>query len=49
MSNKQIFGISQEEGVRRIEFSIKRVVVWTMIFTNAYFICFFFVKLFQRG
>jgi len=49
MSIKKIVGLSKVEGVKKIEFNIKRVVVWTMIFTNAYFICFFFVKLFQRG
>jgi hypothetical protein len=49
MKVKKFLGISNVEGVRKIEFSIERVAVWTMIFTNAYFIYYFFVKLLNRG
>lgn len=34
-------------GVRRIEIDINRVATWTLIFTNMFFVSYFFAKLFQ--
>ncbi len=34
------------EEAGKVEISVKRVAVWTLIFTNAFFICYFFGKLF---
>jgi len=47
MSRDQILGIREEEGVRRIEISLERVASWTLLFTNAFFVTYFFAKLFQ--
>jgi len=47
MNGKAILGIQEIEGVRKVEISLKRVVTWTLIFTNAFFVSYFFVKLFQ--
>lgn len=32
---------------KRIEINIERVAIWTLIFTNAFFISYFFAKLFK--
>ena len=47
MSRDQILGIREEEGVRRVEISLERVASWTLVFTNAFFVTYFFAKLFQ--
>jgi hypothetical protein len=47
MDGNQILGICETEGVRRIEISFKRVIIWTLIFTNAFFISYFFGRLLQ--
>jgi hypothetical protein len=46
MSKDQILGICEAGGVRRIEISLERVASWTLIFTNAFFVSYFFAKLF---
>jgi hypothetical protein len=33
--------------VKKVEISLKRVVTWILIFTNAFFISYFFARLFQ--
>jgi len=47
MNGNQILGICETESVRRIEISFKRVVNWTLIFTNAFFVSYLFGKLLQ--
>lgn len=46
MNANQMIGIYETEGVRRIEISFQRVAVWTLVFTNAFFVSYFFGKLF---
>ena len=36
-----------ETGASSIEINFKRVATWTLIFTNAFFVSYFFAKLFQ--
>ena len=38
--------VAKVEGVKKMELSLERVATWTLIFTNAYFLSFFVVKLF---
>jgi hypothetical protein len=47
MSGKEILGIRETEEERRIELDPKRIASWTLIFTNAFFVSYFFAKLFQ--
>ena len=47
MHANQILSIYEIEGVRRVEVSFKRVAIWTLIFTNAFFISYFFGRLLQ--
>jgi hypothetical protein len=47
MSRDQILGIREAGGVRRVEISFERVASWTLVFTNAFFVSYFFAKLFQ--
>jgi hypothetical protein len=35
------------EEVKKIEIDVKRIAVWTLIITNAFFISYFFAKLFH--
>ncbi len=45
MNGNQIIGICEIEGTRKIEISFKRVSIWTLVFTNAFFIAYFFGRL----
>ena len=47
MSGKEILGIQETEEGRKIEINFERVVLWTLAFTNAFFVSYFFAKLFQ--
>jgi hypothetical protein len=47
MKGEKILGIHETEEGRRIEISFERVVIWTLIFTNAFFVPYFFAKLFR--
>jgi len=47
MAGKEIFGIEETEERRKIEISLTRVVVWTLAFMNAFFILYFFARLFR--
>jgi hypothetical protein len=47
MSGKEILGIQETEEGRKIEINFERVVLWTLVFTNAFFVSYFFAKLFQ--
>jgi hypothetical protein len=48
MNASQISGIYEiEEGVRRVEINPKRVAEWVLIFTNIFFISYFFGRLFK--
>jgi len=47
MSGRKILGIVETEEGRKIEINFERVISWTLLFTNAFFISYFFVKLFQ--
>jgi hypothetical protein len=42
-------GITKIEGKMRMEFSIKRVVTLTLLFTNAYFLTLLFIRLITGG
>ncbi|NWF93188.1 MAG: hypothetical protein HXY46_09740 [Syntrophaceae bacterium] len=45
VNGNQLLGICEMDGVRRIEISFKRVATWTLIFTNAFFVPYFFARL----
>jgi hypothetical protein len=45
MSFNQLCGISYASGTRKMEFSVKRVMLLTLIFTDVYFVSLFFAKL----
>jgi hypothetical protein len=47
MSGKEILGILETEKERKIEISFERVVLWTLVLTNAFFVPYFFAKLFH--
>jgi len=47
MIQEEVFTVRGVDGARRIEISVKRVIVWTLIFTNVFFISYFFGKLFR--
>jgi hypothetical protein len=47
MSGKEMLGIQETEKGRKIEISLERVASWSLIFTNAFFVSYFFAKLFQ--
>jgi hypothetical protein len=47
MSDKEMLGIHETEEGRNIEISFQRVASWALIFTNAFFVSYFFAKLFQ--
>ena len=47
MSGKEMLGIQETEEGRNIEISFQRVASWVLIFTNAFFVSYFFAKLFQ--
>jgi hypothetical protein len=47
MVREEVMGIREVEGVRRIEISFERVATWTLVFTNVFFVSYFFGKLFQ--
>lgn len=47
MSDKEMLGIQETEEGRKIEISFERVASWALIFTNAFFVSYFFAKLFQ--
>ncbi len=43
----KILGIHETDEGRKIEFSYRRVASWSLAFTNAFFISYFFAKLFH--
>ena len=47
MSGKEILGIQETEKGRKIEISLERVGSWALVFTNAFFVSYFFAKLLQ--
>ncbi len=47
MSGEEIPGIQETEEGRKIGISFQRVVSWALVFTNAFFVSYFFAKLFQ--
>jgi len=46
-AGKEILGIQETEEGRRIEIDFERVVGWALVFTNAFFLPYFFAKLFE--
>lgn len=45
MNKSQLLGIYEvEKGVRKIEISIERVIVWALIFTNMFSVFYLFAK-----
>jgi len=47
VNGEEILGIRETEEGRKIEISFQRVASWTLVFTNAFFISYFFAKLFH--
>ena len=47
MNINQILTVSQVVGVRRLGISFKRVAIWTLVFTDAFFVSYFFARLFH--
>ena len=47
MMDKEIFGIEETEERRKIEIHLTRVVVWALVFMNAFFVSYFFARLFR--
>jgi hypothetical protein len=47
MKGKEIFGIQESEEGRKIEIRLVKVVGWALAFTNAFFISYFFARLFR--
>jgi hypothetical protein len=45
MSGKEILGVQETEEGRKVEVSFERVASWTLVFTNAFFVSYFFAKL----
>ncbi len=37
----------EEIGTSSIDINLKRIVTWTLIFTNAFFVSYFFARLFR--
>ena len=46
MTGREILEIQGREDGRKIEISFRRVVGWALAFTNAFFVSYFFAKLF---
>ncbi len=48
MNAYQVLGIHEvEEGIRKVEINPKRVAEWVLIFTNLFFVSYFFGRLFR--
>jgi hypothetical protein len=47
VSGKEILGIQETEEGIKIQISFERVASWALVFTNAFFVTYFFAKLFQ--
>ncbi len=47
MNGQEILGIRIIEEERKLEISFQRVASWTLVFTNAFFISYFFALLFH--
>jgi hypothetical protein len=47
MTGKEILGILEAEEGRKIEINFRRVVRWALVFTNAFFVSYFFARLFR--
>jgi len=45
MSGQEILGVQETEKGRKIEASFERIASWALIFTNAFFVSYFFAKL----
>jgi len=47
MSVNQLIGVYDLDGLRKIDISYERITIWALVFTNTFFITFFFTKLFN--
>lgn len=48
MNTNEMSGVYEiGEGVRKVEINPKRVAEWALIFTNLFFVSYFFIKLFR--
>jgi hypothetical protein len=47
MVREEVMGVREVAGARKIEISFERVATWTLVFTNVFFVSYFFGKLFQ--
>ena len=45
--NSVVCGLEEIREIRKIEIHPERVAAWTLIFTNAFFIFYFFAKLIE--
>jgi hypothetical protein len=43
----ETLGARRIEEAKKIEISIERIAIWTLVFTNAFFICYFLGRLFR--
>ncbi len=43
----RVLGVREVKGTMKIEINPKRIVLWTLIFSNAFFVPYFFAKLFR--
>jgi hypothetical protein len=45
MNRQQLLGIHEMEGgIRKIEISIERIIIWALIFTNIFSVFYLFAK-----
>ena len=47
MNPIQILTISQVVDIKKLGISLKRVVIWTLIFTDAFFLSYFLARVFH--
>jgi hypothetical protein len=45
MSDQEILRVQETEKERKMKVSFERVASWTLVFTNAFFVSYFFAKL----
>lgn len=45
MTTERVLDIREVDGARKTEISPKRVITWALIFTNVFFISYFFGRL----
>lgn len=46
MATQEVLDVREVDGAKRLVISVKRVITWTLIFTNVFFLSYFFGMLF---